>query len=348
MVHDVTPITAEILDLSALARHLDDVGVLCQGALRAEVISGGRSNLTFLVFDDVSTWVLRRPPLHGVTPSAHNMSREYRVVSALAGSGVPVARPIAMCADDSVLGAPFTLVDYVVGHVARTKDDLASMGSDEALRDCAHALVDVLADLHRVDPDSVGLGDWGRPDGYLARQVDRWGTQWDLVRRPDDPRDADLRRLHALLAESAPQQSATSIVHGDYRIDNTILEAAAPHRVRAVVDWEMSTLGDPLADVALMCVYRNPLLDLVIGVDAAWTSTRLPSADELAHRYALASGRSLSHWDFHVALGYFKLAVIAAGIAYRRRIADGSQDPADGAVAPLIDAGLRCLKRSEG
>jgi aminoglycoside phosphotransferase (APT) family kinase protein len=331
------------LDLAALSRHLDDVGVEQQGPLRAELISGGRSNLTFLVFDDQSTWVLRRPPMHGVTPSAHDMSREYRVVSALAPTGIPVAKPITMCPDDSVLGAPFTLVDYVVGQVIRTESDLAAVTDDAALTGCVHSLIEVLADLHQVDPDSIGLGDWGRADGYLERQIRRWGSQWEHVRQPDDPRDGDVHRLRARLAELVPAQSATSIVHGDYRIDNTILESSSPHRVRAVVDWEMSTLGDPLADVALMCVYRDPVFDLVIGLDAAWTSPRLPSANDLAQRYAAVSGRALAHWEFHLALGYFKVAIIAAGIAYRQRRNDDATDGAGDAVAPLIAAGLELL-----
>jgi aminoglycoside phosphotransferase (APT) family kinase protein len=307
------------------------------------LISGGRSNLTYLVFDDKSTWVLRRPPSHGVTPSAHDMAREYRVVSALAGTGVPVARPVAVCADDSVLGAPFTLVEYVRGQVIRTESDLSLIESDETVTDCVQGLVSVLADLHSVDVDAVGLGDWGKRDGYLERQVRRWAGQWGRVQRPDDERDGDVRRLHDRLARSIPAQSATAIVHGDYRIDNVILDSAAPYRVVAVVDWEMSTLGDPLADVALMCVYREPVFDLVIGVDAAWTSNRLPTAEDIAERYALASGRDLQHWDFHLALAYFKVAVIAAGIAYRQRSFDGSADIADDAVAPMIAAGLRVL-----
>jgi aminoglycoside phosphotransferase (APT) family kinase protein len=339
----MTTTNAEALDLSALTRHLDGAGVARRGELRAELISGGRSNLTHLIFDDVSTWVLRRPPFHGITPSAHDMSREYLVVSALASTDIPVARPVTMCQDDSVLGAPFTLVEYVVGQVIRTRTELEAIGSDDAVRDCVYDLIDVLAALHQVDPVSIGLGDWARSDGYLQRQIRRWGSQWDLVREPDDPRDEDVRRLRALLAESVPPQSATSIVHGDYRIDNTILASAAPHRVRAVVDWEMSTLGDPLADVALMCVYRDPIFDLVIGTDAAWTSSRLPSADEMAQRYAIVSGRPLQHWDFHLALGYFKVAIIAAGIAYRRRSNDGVVDVAGDAVAPLITTGLRLL-----
>lgn len=344
----MTSTSIEVLDLSAITSHIDSIGVVRQGPLRAELISGGRSNLTFLVFDDKSTWVLRRPPVHGVTPSAHDMSREYTVVSALAGTGIPVARPVSLCQDTSVLGAPFTLVEYVMGQVIRSEDDLAAISSEKDLNGCVHSLIEVLSDLHHVDPNAIGLGDWGRPDGYLQRQVRRWGSQWDLVRHREDPRDADVRSLHALLAEAVPPQSGVSIVHGDYRIDNTILESTAPHRVRAVVDWEMSTLGDPLADVALMCVYRDPVFDLVIGTDAAWTSERLPSADEMAQYYASVSGRQLSHWDFHMALGYFKVAIIAAGIAYRRRSDDGLVDPADEAVAPLIAAGLRHLGPARG
>ncbi|KRD05756.1 acyl-CoA dehydrogenase [Mycobacterium sp. Root265] len=335
--------TAEALDLEALARHFDDIGVAQTGPLRSELISGGRSNLTFLIFDDKSTWVLRRRPLQGVTPSAHDMGREYRVVQALSDTGIPVARPVTLCEDDSVLGAPFAVVEYVMGQVIRTSAELAIIDTDSAVRDCAYGLVDVLASLHAVDPDSVGLGDFGRRDGYLQRQIRRWSGQWDLVRHPDDSRDAEVHKLHQLLAESVPVQSDTSIVHGDYRIDNTILENGAPHRVRAVVDWEMSTLGDPLADAALMCVYREPVFNLVIGADAAWTSPRMPSAEDMAQRYALTSGRDLQHWEFHLAAGYFKVAIIAAGIAYRRRTLDGTEDAADDAVAPLIAKGLQLL-----
>jgi aminoglycoside phosphotransferase (APT) family kinase protein len=336
----VTTTNAEALDLSALTRHLDGAGVARQGQLRAELISGGRSNLTYLIFDDVSTWVLRRPPFHGVTPSAHDMRREYLVVSALASTDIPVARPVTMCQDDSVLGAPFTLVEYVVGQVIRTQTELETIGSDAAVRDCVDDLIDVLAALHQVDPVSIGLGDWARADGYLQRQIRRWGSQWELIREPGDPRDEDVRRLHAHLAESVPPQSAKSIVHGDYRIDNTMLDATDATKVRAVLDWEMSTLGDPLSDAALMCVYRHPMFDMV-HANAAWSSPLIPSADELAHRYSLAADQPLAHWDFYMALAYFKLAIIAAGIHFRARM--GGTDDGDKvgeAVAPLIAMGL--------
>ena len=334
------------LDLVALDRHLRAAGIPRSGELQGEFISGGRSNLTFLVFDDASKWVLRRPPLHGLTPSAHDMGREYRVVAALAGSSVPVARAVTMRDDDSELGAPFQMVEYVAGNVVRSRAELDALGGPDVVSACVDSLIRVLVDLHEVDPNAVGLGDFGKPTGYLERQVRRWGSQWQHVRLPDDDRDRDVERLHAKLADAVPEQSRTSIVHGDYRIDNTILAAQDPTVVRAVLDWEMSTLGDPLADAALMCVHRDPALNLILNEETAWTAPQMPSADELAHRYSLVSGNPLAHWDFQMALGYFKLAIIAAGIDFRRRMAAGhpdTDDRAGQAVAVLISRGLETL-----
>ncbi|MGD9618681.1 MAG: phosphotransferase family protein [Mycolicibacterium sp.] len=331
----------EGLDLIALDRHLREAGIPRTGELRAELISGGRSNLTFAVSDDASRWVLRRPPLHGLTPSAHDMAREYRVVAALAGTSVPVAPAVTMSNDDSVLGAPFQMVEYVPGRVIRTSRELAALGDRATIEACVDELIKVLAELHSVHPDSVGLGDFGKPNGYLERQVRRWGSQWDLVKRADDACDADVARLHAKLAEAVPPQSRTAIVHGDYRIDNTILHEEDPAKVVAVLDWELSTLGDPLSDAALMCVYRHPTFRLV-NSDAAWACELIPAADELAHKYSLAAGQSLDHWDFYMALAYFKLAIIGAGIAYRAREGGGAEaaDRLADALAPLIAAGL--------
>jgi aminoglycoside phosphotransferase (APT) family kinase protein len=316
------------------------------GELRAELISGGRSNLTFLVFDDAGKWVLRRPPLQGLTPSAHDMAREYRVVDALWDTPVPVARAVTMRNDDSVLGAPFQMVEYVAGRVVRHASDLEALGDRDTVSDCVDALIKVLADLHAVDPQAVGLGDFGKPTGYLERQVRRWGGQWELVQRENDPFDADVKRLHSALAEAIPAQSRCSIVHGDYRIDNTMLDADDSTKVLAVLDWEMSTLGDPLSDAALMCVYRHHLFN-VIHASSAWASPTMPDADDLANRYSKAAGSALDNWDFYMALGYFKVAIIAAGIAYRARVGGGvagDTDQVDQAVGPLIAAGLQALK----
>ncbi len=343
--------TLDGLDLAALDGYLRSAGIDRDGELTAQLISGGRSNLTFLVGDDSSKWVLRRPPLHGLTPSAHDMAREYKVVAALIDTAVPVARAVTLCNDDSVLGAPFQMVEYVAGQVVRTRAELEALGGQEVSDGCVDGLIQVLVDLHAVDPAAVGLADFGKADGYLERQVRRWGSQWELVHRPDDLRDADVARLHAKLGQAVPQQSRASIVHGDYRIDNTILDATDPSRVRAVVDWELSALGDPLSDAALMCVYRDPSLDLIINAQAAWTSPQLPVADELAHKYSVVSGQPLAHWNFYMALAYFKLAIIAAGIDFRRRMS-GGQDDVDASdrvgetVAPLIARGLSELHGS--
>jgi aminoglycoside phosphotransferase (APT) family kinase protein len=332
------------LDLVALDEHLRSIDIPRSGELRGELISGGRSNLTFLVFDDASKWVLRRPPLHGLTPSAHDMAREYKVVAALEGSSVPVAHAVTMRNDDSVLGAPFQMVDFVPGRIVRHAADLEALGDQATINACVDALIKVLADLHAIDPESVGLGDFGKPTGYLERQVKRWGGQWDLVKTEDDPRDADVKRLHAALGERIPAQSRSAIVHGDYRIDNTMLDEVDATKVRAVLDWEMSTLGDPLSDAALMCVYRHPMFDMVHEA-AAWASPLMPSADELAHRYSLAADQPLAHWDFYMALAYFKLAIIAAGIQYRDRMAGGSEYGVKlgEAIPPLIGMGLDAM-----
>ncbi len=343
----------EGLDLAGLDSYLRSLGIERNGDLRAELISGGRSNLTFRVFDDKADWLVRRPPLHGLTPSAHDMAREYRVVAALQDTPVPVARAIALCEDDAVLGAPFQVVEFIAGQVVRRRAQLEAL-SRTVIDGCVDSLIRVLVDLHGVDPEAVGLGDFGKPSGYLERQVRRWGSQWELVRLPDDHRDADVQRLHAGLRDSIPQQSRSSIVHGDYRIDNTILDIDDPTRVLAVVDWELSALGDPLSDAALMCVYRDPALDLIVNAQAAWTSPLLPTADELADRYSLASGWPLAHWEFYMALAYFKLAIIAAGIDFRRRMSEQAQGRDEASehvpevVAPLISRGLAELAKLPG
>jgi aminoglycoside phosphotransferase (APT) family kinase protein len=337
------------IDLVALDRHLRDIGIGRSGQLRAELISGGRSNLTFHVHDDASAWVLRRPPMHGLTPSAHDMAREYRVVAALAGTPVPVANAVTLCEDESVLGAPFAMVSHVPGRVVRSAGELKAIGDRTEINRCVDELVRVLANLHAVEPGSVGLADFGRPDGYLERQVRRWAGQWQHVRLDDDDRDADVHRLHSALAEAVPPQSGSSIVHGDYRIDNTILDSDDAAKVRAVLDWELSTLGDPVSDAALMCAYRNPAMDLILNLQSAWTSPLIPSPDALAHRYSMISDRPLAHWPFHMSLAYFKIAIIAAGIDFRRRMSgrDGGADRVGEVIAPLIALGLKTISASD-
>jgi aminoglycoside phosphotransferase (APT) family kinase protein len=331
------------LDMPALERffaaHVPGFG----GGLTAELLAGGRSNLTFVLTDGMRRWVLRRPPLGALTPSAHDMGREYQVIAALAGCGVPVAPAVALAGPD-VLGVPFSVTGYVDGQVIRTTGQLHALSAAGITR-CAYALVDVLARLHRVEPGAVGLAGFGRPDGYLARQVRRWYDQWQRVAtRPL----ADVDTLHARLAGACPAESGASIVHGDYRIDNTILDRDDPAVVRAVVDWEMATLGDPLADLGLHLVYADPAFAPVLAGAAASTSGRLPPPADLAQRYARTSGRDLTHPGFYLGLGYFKIAVIAEGIHARHRqgMTRGTGfDRIGDAVAPLAAAGLRALSK---
>ncbi|OBK82292.1 acyl-CoA dehydrogenase [Mycolicibacter heraklionensis] len=310
--------TAEALDPVALRRYLVANDVPVQGELTVELIAGGRSNLTFKVSDESSAWVVRRPPLGGLTPSAHDVGREFAVTDKLYGTGVPIARPVALDADGTVCGAPLTVTEFVTGRVYRHKDDLDTL-SDAELAANASALVRILVDLHAVDYRAVGLETFGRPDGFLERQVRLWARQWELVKTPgnDAALSDDVTKLAAALADAIPQTPQPSVVHGDFRIDNTICDPERADVIRAVVDWELSTLGDPLTDIALMCVYRSPAFDLVFGHPAAWTSARLPSADALAEEYARLSGRDLSDWNFYLALANFKIGVIAEGITHR-------------------------------
>ncbi|MEV0855435.1 phosphotransferase family protein [Nocardia fluminea] len=333
------------MDIAALEQFLRGQGVEVRGELRVELISGGRSNLTFSAADDVSRWVVRRPPVAGLTPSAHDMAREYTVTSALQASAVPVARTVAFDAAGSALGAPMTVVEFVDGTVFRDQDDLSAL-TDEQVTASVRALVRVLADLHAVDPVAVGLESFGRPTGFVTRQVKLWASQWERVKTRELP---DVATLHAALAAAIPPERSASIVHGDFRIDNTILDSADPETVRAVVDWELSTLGDPLTDVALMCVYRSPIFDVILGTSAAWTSPRLPSADALAQAYATASGRELDNWGFYLALANFKLGIIGEGITHRAHQGSDTGSAADraaDATPEFMAAGLRALRGS--
>jgi aminoglycoside phosphotransferase (APT) family kinase protein len=332
------------LDLPAIGAFLQSRGVDVRGELSARLIEGGRSNLTFVVSDADHSWVVRRPPVGANAPSAHDVAREFRVTRALEATAVPVARTVALCQDRSVIGADFTVVEFVEGTAIRTEAELEKL-DDDAVAACVRGLVATLAALHRVDPRSVGLEKFGRPHGYAARQLRRWSGQWAHVSTEPSP-EAEL--LLARLMESVPEQRYSTIVHGDFRIDNTLLATHDPGDVKAVVDWELSTIGDPVADVALMCAYRNPGLDLVLGTDAAWTSARLPSVEALAGLYEAAGEIRLEHWDFYLGLAYYKLAVIAQGINHRYRagatVGDGF-DTAGDSVAAFLDSGLAHVAR---
>lgn len=282
--------------------------------LRATLISGGRSNLTYSIGDGTHEWVLRRPPLGHVLPTAHDMAREYAVLRALQDTDVPVPETLAFCDDEAVNDAPFYVMQLVDGVILRTPAEIATLSPDDARR-CSEALIDVLVSIHAVDYHAVGLDEFGHPDGYLERQVRRWGEQWERSKTRELPSIDELaRRLRAAL----PTSPSPTIVHGDYRLDNTMLSASDPGRIVAVLDWEMATLGDPLADVGLYLLYWARDEAQTGGVGATLTThAGFLSRDEVVERYAKESGRDVSQLDFYEALAAYKLAIILEGIHAR-------------------------------
>jgi aminoglycoside phosphotransferase (APT) family kinase protein len=330
-------------DVGVLEQHLRQLGVPVAGPLTVERIPGGRSNETYRVSDGAHQWVFRRPPLAGHTASAHDVAREARVTRALGPTKVPVPPVISLCEDAGVMGGPFTITAWVDGMVIRDRSELDRIPAAELARVCG-SLIDVLVELHEADPVALGLAGFGRPGGFVSRQVALWRRQWEQVKTRDLP---DLERLHARLEDRLPESGDAAVLHGDYRIDNLILDPAEPSRVLAVLDWELSALGDPRTDVALMCTYRHPALDVILGMPAAWASERLPGADDLANAYVERSARDLGDWPFYLGLAHLKLAVIAEGIAYRARAgADSGLNAraAADAVPELIAEGLVHLR----
>jgi aminoglycoside phosphotransferase (APT) family kinase protein len=308
--------------------------------LAYERIAGGLSNLTYRVTDaDGNEWALRRPPLGRTLSSAHDMAREHRVVAALGATPVPVPPVVGLCEDESVNGAPFYVMDFVRGPVLRGTSEAEASFPDEGDR---HAIgmrvADTLAAIHAVDPDAVGLGDLGRKEDYVARQLRRWNGQWEQSKTRELPA---IDRVHDRLAARIPAQVGASIVHGDYRLDNMILTDSGA--VAAVVDWELCTLGDPLADVGTLMAYwperDSPQTSLGMPANLA---PGFPTRRELAARYAEASGRNLADLDFYTALGYWKLAIILEGVY--ARYAAGGYGKAD-AADPGLEAFARLVER---
>jgi aminoglycoside phosphotransferase (APT) family kinase protein len=301
------------------------------------VIAGGRSNLTYEVVRNGRSMVLRRPPLGHVLATAHDMQREYTVLSALAPTPVPVPRTLAYCADTAVIGAPFYLMEKVDGVVYR--DGRALRGLDPAAGQAlGRALADTLAALHTVDPGAVGLSDFGHPEGFLSRQIRRWSKQLKASYTRPLPGAEELAER---LAGTEPVSGRPTVVHGDFRLDNVLVDPASPGRIAAVLDWEMSTLGDPLTDLGITCVYWDGLDGMGQGIPPSpGNLPGWPSRAELVARYAERSGVEVGALDWYVAFGYFKLAVILEGIycRYAQGLTVGEGFDRIGAAVPELFA----------
>lgn len=316
-----------------------------KGPYSYDLIAGGRSNLTFKVTDSTGrTMVLRRPPLGHVLATAHDMAREHRIISAVGRTDVPVPRTLGLCTDESVNGAPFYVMSWVDG-VVLDSPERGERLPELLRRPAAEHLIDVLADLHAVDIDAVGLGDLAKREGYVERQVRRWSTQWENSKTRELPAIEEVSRL---LAASIPVQQATSIAHGDYRFGNCLTDVAHG-RIAAVLDWELCTLGDPLADLGYVGIYWT---------DPGHASTRgndptgiggFPAFDELVERYARRTGRDVSQIGYYKAFASFRLAVISEGV-YARYLhgAMGDQEidlePMKIGTEMLAEAALTAMK----
>jgi aminoglycoside phosphotransferase (APT) family kinase protein len=312
------------------------------------LISGGKSNLTYRVASDAGEVILRRPPLGHTLPTAHDMVREHRVLDALQPTAVPVPRVLHLDGADGPLEAPFYVMERVVGHVCRNALPPGYADTPEARAGIGAALVDTLAALHTVDPAAVGLADFGRPAGFMERQLRRWWEQWERSRTDHLPA---LEALRDDLVRGLPAEGRAAIVHGDYRLDNTVLHPTRPGEVVAVLDWEMSTLGDPLADLGALLAYwseddDDPVLEAARIVAPLTAAPGFPTRRDVIARYAERTGFDVERIGWYQAFAYFKLAIICQGIA--ARAAGGAMlgsgfDTAQALVEPLTQAGRHVL-----
>ena len=316
--------------------------------LSFELIAGGRSNLTFRVTDTAGgAWVLRRPPMGHVLATAHDMGREHRIISALAPTDVPVAPVVGLCEDETVNGAPFYVMDFVDGLVIRDQIVAQEVPLD-VRRAAGVSLAATLAKIHAVDPDAVGLGELGRKEGYIARQLKRWNGQFE---KATDREVTEVTTAYQRLLEHIPEQGPATIVHGDYRLDNCMVDDDG--EVIAVLDWEICTLGDPLADLGVLMVYWSEPSDSIGGLlGGATTVEGFPTRAELVQAYEAAGGRPVGNLDYYVAFGYWKLACILEGVYIRYKAGamgdDGADAEAFGDTVRLLGrASLDALDRME-
>ena len=299
-----------------MVAHLPEIST----PLTFTLIAGGRSNLTYLVEDtEGRAWALRRPPLHHVLPTAHDMSREYRLMHSLGPVGIPVPVTVGLCIDETVNERPFFVMEFVEGHILRSAPEAEAAFDEATRRVVGDHMADTLAALHDVDPDAVGLGDLGRHDAYIERQLKRWRGQYDQMQVEGVDHGALVERVSDDLARRIPKQQRTSVVHGDYRMDNVVL--ADDGTVRAILDWEICTLGDPLADLGLLMVYWADPDDstAVLGLSPT-TAPGFSTRNQILERYGSVSDLDISGVGYYTAFGYWKLGCILQGV-YARYVA---------------------------
>jgi aminoglycoside phosphotransferase (APT) family kinase protein len=325
------------IDVDKVSAWLVDIIDGARAPFTFDLIAGGRSNLTYRVTDAEGTrFVLRRPPLGHVLATAHDMAREFRIIAAVGSTKVPVPRALGLCTDESVNGANFYVMGFVDGVVLDSADKAAALPTD--LRPAAaHHLIDVLAELHAVDVDAVGLGDLARRDGYIERQLKRWSTQWENSKTRDLPEiDEVVRRL----SSHVPRQQGVVIAHGDFRFGNCLTDVSSG-RIAAVLDWELCTLGDPLADLGYLGVYWSDGPSNALRANDPTPAGGFPPYRDLVDRYANNTGRDVSGVDYYVAFSCWRLAVISEGV-YARYLhgAMGKQEGIDLSTMKLGTEGL--------
>jgi aminoglycoside phosphotransferase (APT) family kinase protein len=336
------------IDLDRLADFMSGHVEGFRGPITAEQFKGGQSNPTYRLTSPSGDYVLRRKPPGKLLPSAHAVDREYRVMRALHGAGFPVPRPYCYCADETVIGSPFYVMDFIEGRVFWEPFAPGIAGDERA--QLFDSLNRTIADLHRLDPAALGLSDFGRPEAYVARQIKRWSEQYRAsITRPIEEMD----RLMEWLPEACPRDSGAAIVHGDFRLDNCIIDPQEP-RIIAVLDWELSTLGDPLADFTyhLMQWFVPPTQDGIGSLKGHEDDPGIPSLNGYVEAYSRRTGRNgISNLDFYFAYNFFRLAAILQGIAGRVR--DGTAVNPNAArmeaqVRPLAETGWRFARKAQG
>jgi len=282
-----------------------------------QLIAGGHSNLTYKLTDAAGRlYVLRRPPLGAVLATAHDMAREHRIISAIGRTAVPVPPALGLCEDEEVNGAPFYVMEYVEGHVLVDGASTEKLFDEEERYRIGHSVIQVLADLHRLDPDEIGLGDLGRKEAYLARQLKRWRTQWEKSKTREL---AAMEEVHEALQARMPEQIGAGVVHGDYRLGNMLIGREA--RMAALLDWELCTLGDPMADVGyVMNNWAQPGEESATMRGAALAPTMaggFPDRESFLERYVELTGRDIRQVDYYRAFQYWRLAAIVEGVLAR-------------------------------